>query len=139
MRWRWWQMCACVTCLVMSDSAAPQTAAHQAPSMGFSRREHRSGLPFPSPKGTIERKKMKSLSRVQFFATPWTVAHQAPLDIGFSRQEYWSGLPFPSPVYIYTHKYTHTHMCVCVCVYIYIYVYVCIYMYNTHVRWICVR
>ena len=37
------------------------------------------------------------LSRVQLFATPWTVAHQAPLSIGFSRQEYWSGLPFPSP------------------------------------------
>ena len=31
------------------------------------------------------------------FATPWTVACQAPLSMGFSRQEYWSGLPFPSP------------------------------------------
>ena len=31
------------------------------------------------------------------FATPWTVAHQAPLSIGFSRQEYWSGLPCPPP------------------------------------------
>ena len=31
------------------------------------------------------------------FATPWTVAHQAPLSIGFPRQEYWSELPFPSP------------------------------------------
>ena len=30
-------------------------------------------------------------------ATPWTVAHQAPLSMGFPRQEYWSGLPFPSP------------------------------------------
>ena len=30
-------------------------------------------------------------------ATPWTVAHQAPLPMGCSRQEYWSGLPFPSP------------------------------------------
>ena len=37
------------------------------------------------------------LSHVQFFATPWTVALQAPLSMGFSRQEYWSGLPFPSP------------------------------------------
>ena len=36
-------------------------------------------------------------SRVQLFATPWTVAHQAPLSMGFSKQEYWSGLPFPSP------------------------------------------
>ena len=41
--------------------------------------------------------KVKSLSRVRLFATPWTVARQAPLSMGFSRQEYWSGLPFPSP------------------------------------------
>ena len=41
--------------------------------------------------------KVKLLSRVQFFATLWTVAHQAPPSMGFSRQEYWSGLPFPSP------------------------------------------
>ena len=40
---------------------------------------------------------VKSLSRVQLFATPWTVAYQAPPPMGFSRQEYWSGLPFPSP------------------------------------------
>ena len=40
---------------------------------------------------------MKSLSHVQLFATPWTVAYQALLSMGFSRQEYWSGLPFPSP------------------------------------------
>ena len=39
----------------------------------------------------------ESLSHVRLFATPWTVAHQAPLSMGFSRQEYWSGLPFPSP------------------------------------------
>ena len=38
----------------------------------------------------------KSLSRVRLFATPWTVAHQAPLSMGFPRQEYWNGLPFPS-------------------------------------------
>ena len=31
------------------------------------------------------------------FATPWTVALQAPLSMGFPRQEYWNGLPFPSP------------------------------------------
>ena len=41
--------------------------------------------------------KVKSLSRVQLFATPWTIAHQAPPSMGFSRPEYWSGLPFPSP------------------------------------------
>ena len=41
--------------------------------------------------------KMKSLSRVQLFATLWTVAHQAPLSMGLSRQDRGSGLPFPSP------------------------------------------
>ena len=42
-------------------------------------------------------KKVKSLSCVQLFVTPWTVADQAPPSMGFSRQEYWGGLPFPSP------------------------------------------
>ena len=36
-------------------------------------------------------------NHVQLFATPWTVAHQAPLSIKFSRQEYWSGLPRDPP------------------------------------------
>ena len=40
---------------------------------------------------------VKSLSPVQLFVTPWTVAQQAPLSMEFSRQEHWSGLPFPSP------------------------------------------
>ena len=40
---------------------------------------------------------MLSLSLIQLFVTPWTVARQAPLSIGFSRQEYWSGQPFSSP------------------------------------------
>ena len=43
--------------------------------------------------------KVKSLSRVQLFATPWTAAYQAPAPMGFSRQEYWSGLPLPSPAF----------------------------------------
>ena len=41
--------------------------------------------------------KVKWLSHVRLFVTPWTVAHQAPPSMGFSRQEYGSGLPFPSP------------------------------------------
>ena len=36
-------------------------------------------------------------ARSCLFATPWTVASQAPLFMEFSMQEYWSGLPFPSP------------------------------------------
>ena len=36
-------------------------------------------------------------SHVRLFATPWPVAHQAPLSMGFSRQGYWSGVPYPPP------------------------------------------
>ena len=45
----------------------------------------------------VKQNKVKLFSRVRLFATPWTVAHQAPPSMGFSRQVYWSGLPFPSP------------------------------------------
>ena len=76
-------------------------AAHQAPpSMGFSREEHWSGLPFPSPMREKWKVKVKSLSRVWVLATPWTAAHQAPPSMGFSRQECWSGVPLPSPQYV---------------------------------------
>ena len=69
-------------------------AAHQAPlSLGFSRQEHWSGLPFPSPMHACM---LSCFSHVQVCVTLWTAAHQAPLSTGFSRQEYWSGLPFPS-------------------------------------------
>ena len=44
--------------------------------------------------------KVKSLSRVQLFATPWIAAYQAPPSMQFSRQEYWSGVPLPSPIFI---------------------------------------
>ena len=102
---------------VMSDSVTPWTVAHQAPpSMEFSRQAYWSGLPFPSPgdlpdPGTETRsptlqadtlpseppgKPVQSLSRVQLFIAPWTIAYQAPLSMRFSRQEYWSGLPLPS-------------------------------------------
>ena len=40
---------------------------------------------------------LSCFSRVWLFATPWTVARQAPLPVGFSRQEYWGGLPCPPP------------------------------------------
>ena len=56
-------VCVCVSCLAVSDFLQPhRLQPHQAPlSMGFST-GHWSGLPFPSPKGTTERKKVKSLS-----------------------------------------------------------------------------
>ena len=72
--------------------------------MGFSRQEHWSGLSFPSPKETIERKKVKSLSRVWLFVTPWTISYQAPPSMEFSKQEYWSGLPFLSPTVLYLYQ-----------------------------------
>ena len=62
-------------------------------------------------------KKVKSLSRVRLFVTPWSIAQQAPPSMGFSRQEYWSGLPFPSPypaswetIKMKCFRYRHTHL-----------------------------
>ena len=52
--------------------------------------------------------KWKSLSRVQLFATLWTVACQAPLSMGFPRQEHWSGLPCPSLGYLADPGIEHT-------------------------------
>ena len=40
---------------------------------------------------------LSHFSHVRLLATPWTVAHQAPLPLGFSRKEYWSGLSCPPP------------------------------------------
>ena len=58
---------------------------------------HEGFLLFPQPTAFLFPQKVKLLSRVRLFATPWTVALQAPPSMGFSRKEYWSGLPFPSP------------------------------------------
>ena len=78
--------------------ATPQTAAHQAPpSLEFSRQEHWSGLPFPSPMHESESEVAQLVIRVRLLAIPWTAAYQAPPSMGFSRQEYWSGFPSPSP------------------------------------------
>ena len=75
----------------------PQTAAHQAPpSLGFSRQEHWSGLPFPSPVHESEKVKVKSLSRVRLLAIPWTAAYQAPPSMGFfqARVLEWGAIAF---------------------------------------------
>ena len=85
----------------MSDSVRPhrQMAAHQAPSsLGFSRQEHWSGLPFPSPMHASEGESevaqlCPTLSDPMDF-----IACQSPPSMGFSRQEHWSGLPFPFPM-----------------------------------------
>ena len=95
-----------VTCLSCAAAAAaaksfqscptlcdPRDSRHQAPpSLGFSRQEHWSGLPFPSPMHESEKWKWK-WSHVRLFATPWTAAYQAPPFMGFSRQQYLSGVP----------------------------------------------
>ena len=60
-----------------------------APSLGFSRQEHWSGLPFPSPMHESE----LAQSCPTLCDPPWTAAHQASLSLGLSRQEYWSGVP----------------------------------------------
>ena len=83
---------SCLTLCDPIDGSPPGS-----PSLGFSRQEHWSGLPFPSPIHESETVKVKSLSRVQLLATPQTAAYQAPPSMGFSRQEYWSGVPLPSP------------------------------------------
>ena len=65
---------------------------------------HRTGkcqFSFQSPRKAMPKNALLLLllscfSRVRLFATPWTVAYQAPPSMGFSRQEYWSGVPLPS-------------------------------------------
>ena len=76
--------------------ATPSTAAHQAPlSLGFSRQQHWSGLPFPSPMRESENEVAQSCPTL---SDPMDCSpHQAPLSMGFSRQECWSGVPLPSP------------------------------------------
>ena len=75
--------------------------------LGFSRQEHWSGVPFPSPVHESEKWKWSRFSRVRLLATPWTAAYQAPLSMGFSRQEYWTGLPLPSPENLHSFKQFH--------------------------------
>ena len=53
-----------------------------------------SGPPKQCTLGLCQVHKVKSLSPVRLFATPWTVDYQASPSMGYSRQEYWSGLPF---------------------------------------------
>ena len=58
--------------------------------------------------------KVKSLSRVWLFTTPWTAAHQAPLSMGVSRQEYWSGVSLPSPMDCIVHGILQVRILECV-------------------------
>ena len=89
----------------MSDSVTTWAIAHQAPP------SMEAAISFSTDLGRTLKwlftalfwscqvwSEMKSLSHVQLFVTPWTVAYKAPLSMGFSRQQYWSGLPYPSLV-----------------------------------------
>ena len=79
------------SCLTLCD---PIDGSPPAPlSLGFSKQEYWSGLPFPS---AMHACMLSLFSRVQLCVTPWTAAHQAPLSAEFSRQEYGGGLPFSS-------------------------------------------
>ena len=83
----------------------------------------------------------QSLSRVRLFATPWTVARQAPLCMGFSRQEYWSGRPFPPPGIFLTQglnssllllSYVSIHTSVYPSTYIHASIYLSIHLYSNY-------
>ena len=86
--------CCCWVASVVSDSVRPHRW-----------KPTRLPCPWDSPgKNTgvgchflLQCMKVKSLSPVRLFATPWSAAYQASLSMGFSRQEYWSGVPLPSP------------------------------------------
>ena len=57
---------------------------------------------------------VKSLSCVQLFSTPWTVAYQAALSMGFSRQEYWSGVAIlleVKPYFLSVGQYSYCFFC----------------------------
>ena len=60
-------------------------------------RVHMLQLKIPQAATKVHAYVLKPFSHVQLFATPWTVAHQAPLSMGFFRPEYWSGLPCLPP------------------------------------------
>ena len=68
--------------------------------------------------------KVKSLSHVRLFATPWTAAYQAPPSMGFSRQEYWSGVPSPSLVPLWeTHNQLEHYQLLILAFYIFSFVF----------------
>ena len=84
------------SCLTLCDPTDSSPPGSPVPGILQARTLERVAISFSSAwkwKG-----KVKSLSRVQLLATPWTAAHQAPPSMGFSRQEYLSGVPSPSPI-----------------------------------------
>ena len=89
--------------------------------------------------------KVKLLSRVQLFGTPWTAAYQAPPSMGFSRQEYWRGLPLPylkKWYYILLNAKTVTVMSSLICSHTYVLsiIFQCkMHKGHANIKWICVK
>ena len=92
---RWEYQTTLPVCMLVAQSCPTHQAA---PSMEFSRQEHRSGLLSPSPKGTIERKKESEFAQSCLtLCNPVDCSLPGSSIHGISRQEYWGGLPFSSP------------------------------------------
>ena len=75
---------SCIRCTQYASEFGKLSSGHRTGKGQFSFQSQRKAM----PKNAQE--KGKSLSRVRFFAIPWTAGYQAPLSMGFSRQEYWS-------------------------------------------------
>ena len=82
---------------VVSDSVRPQRRQPTRLSRPWDSPGNNTGVGFQFLLQSIKMK-VKSLSHVQLFATPWTAAYRATPFTGFSRQEYWSGVPLPSSI-----------------------------------------
>ena len=82
----------------MSDCATPDGSPPGSPVPGILQARTLEWVAISFSNAWKWKVKVKSLSRVRLFGTPWTAAYQAPPSIGFSRQEYWSGVPLPSPI-----------------------------------------
>ena len=81
-------------CLTLCDPIAGSSSGSSVPGFLQARIVEWAAISFSNEWKWV---KVKSLSHVQLFSTPWTIAHQALLSIEFPRKEYWSGLPFLSP------------------------------------------
>ena len=116
-------VCVCVCVCIYMSAAAPAKSLQSCPTLcnpidgsppaspipGILQARTLEWVAISFPKAWKWRVKVKSFSRVQLFATPWTAAYQAPPSKGFSRQEYWSGVPSPSP-YIYVYIYIYDNV-----------------------------
>ena len=75
----------------------PQVMQHSLPPLTKKKKKHEAYLWIKIVKQSVTCAVLGRFSGVRLCATPWTVAHQAPLSVGFSRREYWSGLPCTPP------------------------------------------